>query len=427
MAFRSAASAAGSANNLTVTKPAGTASGDILLAFWTNAGNGNSTITWPSGFTLEASANLSTPDTTTIRCASKVAGGSEPADYNIQSSTNDACCAAIIAISGRDTGAAITPQATTNTGTLSSPVTVTLTGVTAANGDDLIWMAAPSLTGTNPGTYTAPGSFTERVDVAHTQYASMGIATRDNVSAGATGDISGTLTGASPCGYGGFVINLAASGGGSSDTPITVDVGSGAGEGQNIDLISTEAYVIPVTVGQAVGEGEAIPFILAQPGTAGAAVGQGQDIGLLTPGGITVDVGSGCGAGQDITLTLAADTTPDAFSFTDLFGTATSAAITSAPITVSGINTAAEITVTDGEYSINGGAFTADAGEVSEGDQVRARHTSSASYATSTSCVVTIGGVSDTFTSLTGADPLAAGSHGHSANPGGMGRMMGRS
>jgi hypothetical protein len=220
MAFRAAASNSGSANNLTVTKPTGTVSGDILLAFWTNAGSSGSTITWPSGFAEEANANLASPDTTTIRCASKVAGGSEPADYNIASSTNDACCAAIVAISGRDTGAAITPSVTQNTGTFSTPITVTLNGVTAANGDDLIWMAAPSLTGTNPGTYTAPASFTECVDVAHTQYASMGIAYRDNVSAGATGTIAGTLTGSSDAGYGGFVINLAVAGGGASTAHI---------------------------------------------------------------------------------------------------------------------------------------------------------------------------------------------------------------
>jgi hypothetical protein len=220
MAFRAAASNAGSGTSLVVTKPTGTASGDVLMAFWNNAGSGSSTITWPSGFTEEANANMVTPDTTTIRCASKTAGGSEPADYTITSSTNDACTAAILAFSGRDTGAAITPVVTNNTSTLSSPITVSLTGVTAANGDDLIWMASPSLTGTNPGTYTAPASFTERVDVAHTQYSSMGIATRDNVSAGATGNIDGTLTGSSNAGYGGFVINLAASGGGGSTSHI---------------------------------------------------------------------------------------------------------------------------------------------------------------------------------------------------------------
>jgi hypothetical protein len=122
------------------------------------------------------------------------------------------------------------------------------------------------------------------------------------------------------------------------------------------------------------------------------------------------------------------DTTPDAFSFSDQFGTATSATITSAAITVSGIDAASAITVSGGTYDINAsGSFTSDAGTVNNGDTVRARHTSSASYSTATNTTVTIGGVSDTFTSLTGSDPELATAHGHAANPGGMGRMMGRS
>lgn len=102
------------------------------------------------------------------------------------------------------------------------------------------------------------------------------------------------------------------------------------------------------------------------------------------------------------------DTTPDQFSFTDQSGVAVDTEISSAAITVAGIDAAAAITVTGGTYSINGGAFTADAGTVDNGDEVRARHTSSASYLTATDTVVTIGGVSDTFTSTTRADPADA-------------------
>jgi hypothetical protein len=112
------------------------------------------------------------------------------------------------------------------------------------------------------------------------------------------------------------------------------------------------------------------------------------------------------------------DTTPDAFSFTDQSGVALSSTITSAPITVAGIDAAAAITVTGGTYSINGGAFTADAGTVAVGDEVRARHTSSASYSTGTNTVITIGGVSDTFTSITLPDPAAT------AKAGGLGLQI---
>ncbi len=95
------------------------------------------------------------------------------------------------------------------------------------------------------------------------------------------------------------------------------------------------------------------------------------------------------------------DTTPDAFSFQDLQNVPAATEMTSLAITVSGIDAAADITVTGGTYSKNGAAFTASAGTVVNGDSVRARHTSSASASTAVNTVVTIGGVSDTFTSTT--------------------------
>ncbi|OQX04578.1 MAG: hypothetical protein BWK73_35830, partial [Thiothrix lacustris] len=98
---------------------------------------------------------------------------------------------------------------------------------------------------------------------------------------------------------------------------------------------------------------------------------------------------------------LANDTTPDAFTFTDQTDVALSTAIVSAPISVNGINAAANISVSGGEYSINGGAFTATAGTVSNTANVTVRHTSSANHATNTDTVLTIGSVADTFSSTT--------------------------
>lgn len=95
------------------------------------------------------------------------------------------------------------------------------------------------------------------------------------------------------------------------------------------------------------------------------------------------------------------DTTPDQFTFADRFNVATSTQITSDPVTITGIDAAADITVTGGEYNINGGAFTSSAGTAVNGDAIRARHTSSGSASTATNTVVTVGGVSDTFTSTT--------------------------
>ena len=119
----------------------------------------------------------------------------------------------------------------------------------------------------------------------------------------------------------------------------------------------------------------------------------------------------------------AGDTTPDQFSFTDQTAVDVSSTITSAAIQVTGIDTAAAITVTGGEYDINGsGTFVSTEGTVNNGETVRARHTSSASYLTATNTVVTIGGVSDTFTSTTRVEP--AGEAGGVGAPTRMGGMM---
>ncbi len=100
--------------------------------------------------------------------------------------------------------------------------------------------------------------------------------------------------------------------------------------------------------------------------------------------------------------TLAADTTPTAFVFTDQTAVALSTTVTSNAISVAGINTGAAISVTGGTYSINGGAYTSTAGTVNNGDSVTVQHTSSATELTATDTTLTIGGVSDIFTSTTG-------------------------
>ena len=95
--------------------------------------------------------------------------------------------------------------------------------------------------------------------------------------------------------------------------------------------------------------------------------------------------------------TRGADTTPDQFTFIDQTLVAPDTVITSNTITVSGIEAATSITVTGGTYSINGGTYTSDAGTVNNGDTITVQVTSSSTGATTVDAVVTIGGVSDTF------------------------------
>ncbi|MDP1609947.1 MAG: DUF1566 domain-containing protein [Sulfuritalea sp.] len=116
---------------------------------------------------------------------------------------------------------------------------------------------------------------------------------------------------------------------------------------------------------------------------------------------VTVNVSHGSVKIDSITIGAATDTTPDAFTFVDQTNIARSTLTESAAITVAGINAAAAISVAGGEYQINGGAWTGAAGTITNGQTVKVRHTTSASTSTATNTVLTIGGVSDTFTTTT--------------------------
>ncbi|MBL8199406.1 MAG: hypothetical protein JNK40_00410, partial [Chromatiales bacterium] len=95
------------------------------------------------------------------------------------------------------------------------------------------------------------------------------------------------------------------------------------------------------------------------------------------------------------------DSIPDAFTLVDQVDVSLSTTITSAPVTIIGINAPTPVSVTGGLYSINGGNYVSAAGTVGNGSVVRVRHTSSAAPGTAVDTVLTVGGVTDTFTSTT--------------------------
>jgi hypothetical protein len=71
--------------------------------------------------------------------------------------------------------------------------------------------------------------------------------------------------------------------------------------------------------------------------------------------------------------------------------------VVSNTVTAYGINAPAAVSITGGEYSVNGGLFTTSAGTVSNRDRVAVRVVASGSPATTTSATLTIGGVAATF------------------------------
>jgi len=108
---------------------------------------------------------------------------------------------------------------------------------------------------------------------------------------------------------------------------------------------------------------------------------------------------AGCGGGSD--PVTAPVTTPDAFTFTDVTNQTLNTQVESNTITVAGINAAANISITGGQYSINGGAYTAVAGTITNGQTVKVSHFTSGANSTTVNTTLTIGGVSDTYSSTT--------------------------
>jgi len=104
---------------------------------------------------------------------------------------------------------------------------------------------------------------------------------------------------------------------------------------------------------------------------------------------------------------LPGDTEPFAFSFIDLVDQEISTLVYSNPILVSGVNVPTPISITNGEYEINDiGVWTSANGFVNNDDSVKVRQTTSGDYEETTSAVLTIGGVSDSFDATTEDSPL---------------------
>ena len=95
------------------------------------------------------------------------------------------------------------------------------------------------------------------------------------------------------------------------------------------------------------------------------------------------------------------DTSPEAFSFEDKIEQPLSTVITSNSVKVTGINSSSPISISGGEYSIDGGDFTTVTGKVIDQQLVTVRVLSSASYSTSNEVILTIGDISDNFSVTT--------------------------
>lgn len=151
------------------------------------------------------------------------------------------------------------------------------------------------------------------------------------------------------------------------------------------------------------GSGSAYAYLLANPdGNGSPLYGTFDELAMFPSVLSTDDLDDIYNAG----LAQPEDGTPDAFSFTDATSQPLSTIVESNAITVAGINVTVAISVTGGEYQIDSGSWTSSSSTVSVGSSVKVRHTTSSEWETTTNTTLTIGGVSDTFTSTTSSEIL---------------------
>ena len=94
---------------------------------------------------------------------------------------------------------------------------------------------------------------------------------------------------------------------------------------------------------------------------------------------------------KNVCITIVAgDTCPNNFVFGDVTGASLSTIYVSNVVNIFGINISVPITITGGQYRINGGAFTSSAGVVVNNDVVEVRQTSSATPSTLTVATLTV-------------------------------------
>jgi hypothetical protein len=146
------------ASSVTVTKPTSTASGHLLLAFFTS---NSQNCTPPSGWTEIADEVV---EVFRLQVFYKVAGGSEPANYTFSVGSDAPLVCSITALSGVDQSNPIdiSPEVESATGNQSEPYTTP--SVSGGIGGALVYFRAARRTTTTPLTFTGAGT-TELADV----------------------------------------------------------------------------------------------------------------------------------------------------------------------------------------------------------------------------------------------------------------------
>lgn len=312
MAYRSSSTNSGASATPSVGVPAGVQAGDIVIVTINIDATGAAVdpADLPASFVELAETDI-TFDGQTAWVGYKRLTGADAGSYTFGNvnATADWVCQAY-AFSGRHATnpPVVSTTAVLNTGGGGTSVSVTANGVTAVAGDDLLWICSPDVNATGAGNGTTPpATFTEAQD-AENLWANSSGAYKDNVSAGATGTVSGTFNYTSNAGYAAWLIRVPV-GSVAADATVTSPAAVGSGD------VATPAVTADseVITGPLAGSGDVpSPVVTADSTVTSPAAGGTGDVPDPTASGssdVTVTSPAGTGAGDVPAPTVTADST----------------------------------------------------------------------------------------------------------------------
>lgn len=203
---------------VTLTKPTGTSSGDVLQAAFVTNDASRTLDTLPSGWSLLANVGDATAPSGRMWVVKKVAGGSEPASYEFVFNYSFNGPTAIWADQG---GSDVSIAGGSVSGALSHPYSVAAPSISVPDNDSLlVWVGGLKITTTGTDIVpTAPSGFTTRIDLGTaSDWGAISVADKTQASSGASGTATGSFassTGGDGRGFG-VLLAISPTGGGTT-------------------------------------------------------------------------------------------------------------------------------------------------------------------------------------------------------------------
>ncbi len=168
-----------------------------------------------------------------------------------------------------------------------------------------------------------------------------------------------------------------------------------------VEAMEVVGYIGGSFANPASGQGTgAISYSSANPAI--ASVDNNGTISFVSSGSTTITATIAAdntynGASASFSVNVSADSTPDPFTFISVDKAPLNTIVTSNTETITGIAGNAPISITGGEYSINGAGYTQVSGTISANQQVTVRTTTPGTFSTQTTVTLTVGSVSTNF------------------------------